>query len=199
MPRAYADHLPAAIVHQPYHHQLTQAGGMGCTGYQPSFHLAGGTLPEGLRLHADGRILGEPTRIEAGAATVRVATPCSETVQEWNWAVRGAPMLFVEPAEITLDSRNTTAAALVSSSWEGLTYSISTADGQPLPRWLRVRPKRGRTPPAGSPLTADQVALIAEPSLAPPGAVAELLIHTWRGSGPAALVVRFGPPAGKAD
>jgi len=200
LPQARAESLPAAIVHRPFHHQLAYTGGMNCTGYHPLFQLAGGALPEGVRLHPDGRVEGKPARIETGLAMVRVSTPCSEAMQEWGWTVRGAPMLFVEPAEIQLDSKSTQAAALVSASWHGLAYSITTADGGPLPPWLTVRPRRGKTPPEGSALTGDRLEISVEPSVAPPGAAAELLIYCWRGSDPARLTVRFGPsPGGRTN
>ena len=193
---ARGEPLPAAVVHRPYHHQLMTAGGMSCTGYQPTFQLAGGGLPEGLRLHADGRIAGEPAGAGKGSFAVRITTPCSERLEEWQWTVKGEPMLFVEPAELAFDAQATTATALVSGSWRGLAYSIATADGQPLPPWLRVRPRRGRTPPPDSPFTGDQLVVSVEPSLAAAGASARLLIHTWRGSEPAMLTVRFGPETG---
>ena len=199
LPQVSAESLPAAVVHQPYYHQLATAGGMSCTGYQPAFHLAGGTLAEGLRLQASGSITGEPTGIDSGSFVVRITTPCSEVLQEWNWTVRGAPMLFVEPADLTLDSRTTLATALVSASWHGLAYSITTIDGEPAPAWLKVRPRRGRTPPQGSSLTADPFAISVEPPLAPPGATAVLLIHTWQGSKPVKLTVRFAAAGAKVN
>jgi hypothetical protein len=199
LPQAYGEALPAAVVHQPYHHQLVSPGSTGCTGYQPVFQLTGGSLPGGLKLHADGRIGGEPLRVEAGSMTVRISTPCSDRAEEWEWSIQGAPMVFVEPGELTLDSRTTATTALVSASWPGLRYSVSMADGTPIPPWLRVRARKGRTPPQGSSLTADQLAISIEPSRAPPGAKADLLVHTWRGSEPAMLTVRFGPNPARND
>ena len=135
--------------------------------------------------------MGEPARIESGSVLVRIATPCSQVIQDWAWSVRGAPMLFVEPAEIALDSTATTATALVSASWHGLPYTITGAGGEQGPQWLRIRPRRGRTPHQGSGLTGDQLSISADPALAPSGAVAELWIHAWQGSAPAKLTVRF--------
>lgn len=196
-PAVYAESLPPAVVHQPYHHQLPAAGTLGCAGFQPLYHLLGGELPAGVRLEADGRLTGEPQRIESGALSVRVSTPCSERTTDWTWTVRGAPLLFVEPAEIVLDQSSSHATALVSSSWPGLAYSLTTASGSPLPAWLRAKPRRGRTPREGSALTGDRLELTVDASLAPPGAAVELLVHAWGGKEPAALTVRFGPSSGR--
>jgi hypothetical protein len=190
--RLYADPLPVAVVNRPYSHQLASSGGGVCTGYQPVFQMAGGALPEGLRLHTNGQIAGEPVRIDSGSIAVRITTPCSETLRDFEWAVRGEPILIVEPAELTLDSATPTAIALVSASWPGLAYTITSADGESAPAWLRVRPRRGRTPPPGSPLTGDRLSISIDPSLAPPGATARLLILAWQGCEQAELTIRFG-------
>lgn len=197
IPAVYAEPLPPAVVHQPYHHQLPVAGTLGCAGFQPLFQVAGGELPAGVRLESDGRLTGEPQRIESGALSVRVSTPCSERTSDWTWTVRGAPLLFVEPAEVVLDSSTSRATVLVSSSWPGLAYSLTTTDGSPLPPWLRAKPRRGRTPREGSALTGDRVELTVDASLAPPDAAVKLLVHAWGGKEPAALNVRFGPPSGQ--
>jgi len=196
-PLAYAETLPPAVAHQPYHHQLPASGTLGCAGFQPHFQLVGGQLPPGISLESDGRLTGEPRRIESGAFTAGISTPCSRHTTDWEWSVRGAPLLVVEPAEITLTGAAPQATALVSSSWPGLAYSITTSTGGPLPPWLRARPRRGRTPREGSALTGDRLELIADPSLAPPEASVQLLIHSWQGKDPATLTVRIGPPTGR--
>lgn len=192
LPAVYAESLPPAVVQQPYHYQLPASGTLGCAGFQPLFQLAGGELPPGVRLEADGRLTGEPHRIESGALSVKVSTPCSERTIDWTWTVRGAPLLFVEPAEITLDSSASPATVLISSSWPGLAYSLTTASGSPLPPWLRAKPRRGRTPREGSALTGDRLELTVEASLAPPDATVKLLVHAWGGKEPAELTVRLG-------
>lgn len=190
--RIHAEALPPAVVNRPYSHQLAAASSGACTGYQPVFTLVSGALPAGVRLHADGRVAGEAARIESGAIAVRIATPCSEAVRDFGWAVRGEPILTVEPAELTLDSATLKATALVSASWPGLAYTITAAGGQPSAAWLSVRPRRGRTPPPGSSLTGDRLSISIDPASAPPGATARLLIHTWQGCEPAELTVRYG-------
>lgn len=192
---AWAATAPLMIIHRPYTHQLPFSGASGCTGYQPRFRLAGGELPEGVGLTPDGRLMGEAVRIASGVVTVRVETPCSASEMEWNWTVRGAPLLAVEPSEIVLAGKGGEAGALVSSSWPDLAYTVSNAAGGPLPPWLRVRPRRGRTPAGGSALTGDQLVLAALPALAPPGARAELLVHAWQGSEPVRITVRLAPAA----
>ena len=193
LPAASAATLPAMVIHRFYHHQLPFAGASGCAGYQPRFLLAGGELPEGVRLTLDGRVTGEAVRIASGTAAVRVETPCSCGEREWSWTVRGAPVLDIAPPEIVLDRGRREATALVSSSWRDLAYTVSNAAGGPLPAWLKVRPRRGRTPAEGSALTGDRLLLVAVPELAPPGARAELLVHSWQASEPVPLSVRFGP------
>ncbi|MBN8730099.1 MAG: hypothetical protein J0L64_06115 [Acidobacteria bacterium] len=118
-------------------------------------------------------------------------------MSDWAWTVRGAPLLFVEPAEIVLDSSASHAAVLVSSSWPGLSYSITTNTGGPLPLWLKAKPRRGRTPRQGSALTGDRLELTADASLAPPDAAVKLLVHAWGGKEPVTLTIRFGPPSGR--
>jgi hypothetical protein len=193
-PMVYAERLPPAVVHQPFQHLLPAEGALGCTGFQPVFLLAGGELPSGVRLERDGRITGEPVRVASGSFSVKVTTPCSERVSDWEWTVRGAPMLFVEPAEISLSSAASQGSVLVVSSWPGLAYSVTTRSGAPLPPWLRACPRRGRTPREGSALAGDRLELIADPSLAPPDVSVQLVIHAWNGKDPALLTVLFSSP-----
>lgn len=163
-----AEPLPAAILHREYAHPLRGPGAPGCLFNQPVWRILSGALPPGLRLESSGRILGLPTSPGLFRFTTLDQTVCGGGARDWTLAVRGAPILAAEPREIELDSGET-AFLTVDASWRDLPYSALSASS-----WLHLRPERGRTPPEGSVLAGDRVAVRASQA-----GETEIILSAW--------------------
>jgi hypothetical protein len=163
-----AEPLPAAILQREYAHPLHSPGAPGCLFNQPVWRILSGALPAGLRLDSSGRLAGLPTSPGLFRFTTLDQTLCGGAVRDWTLAVRGAPILAAEPREIELTSGET-AFLTVDASWRDLPYSARSASP-----WLRLRPERGRTPPEGSVLAGDRVAVLASQA-----GEAEIVLSAW--------------------
>lgn len=175
--------LPVAILHEPYSPEPIQvAGGGGCTQNFVAVSVARGDLPEGIWLSQAGYFSGTPVQEGVYVFYVRASNGCQSVVREFTLRVNGAPILSasVERLEFVYSYGGALPAAQqvrISSNWTNLRYGVEAVRAP----WLVLRPLRGATPPAGSGLAADTVAVSIDPERLAPGNYRGLIKATaWR-------------------
>jgi hypothetical protein len=127
-----------------------------------------------------------------------VGNGCSSRTRTIELEVTGKPILQASPDQITFTTTVTAQnpaprAVLVSSTWPDLPYRVEKQNAD----WLEVNLTSGRTPPANSALTGDDVTLTALPSKLKPGTYRGALVFSTPGGAnvqtiPVVLVVRSG-------
>jgi hypothetical protein len=147
------------------------------------FFLESGSLPRGVHTTDEG-LGGTPK--EKGMFRFRIAARniCASSVREFELLVTARPILRAFPEEIAITVPAADAPAtdtmLISSTWPGLPYEVSTPDGA----WLKLQPVRGITPEQGSALSGDRVLVQVNPKDLSPGVHhGTIIVSAWRASG----------------
>jgi hypothetical protein len=131
-------------------------------------YLASGSLPRGLRTTDDG-LGGVPSEMGTFRFLIGARNTCAATTRAFQLLVTGRPVLRAVPDRIEFtvspDGPADSQIALISSTWPGLPYTLSTPDGS----WLTLRQAGGATPEPGSAFTGDRATVTAIPLKLAPG------------------------------
>lgn len=184
--------LPAAILNRPYRQDPLIVGGGGrCTQNNPSFQLATGQLPAGMRLTASGYLEGTPTSVGTYDFSVRVANACNSITRSFSVRVDGRPIFVLSEDSIELDYVVNTplpaaASFLISSTWNDMPYSAEASGSD----WLIISPLAGRTPTSDSPLKGDRVSVSIDPTKLAPGTYRAVIhVTAWDATNQPAITV----------
>ncbi len=159
--------LPRAMRGVPYDAIIRTVVDGRCPASDVELSMASGALPAGLHLISTG-ISGVPREMGHFHFAVRAENQCRWVIQEYDLAVTGRPLLVVSPDRIAFEFHEGDAApqrkqVLVSGAWPDLAYEAAG-----LKPWLKLAPLAGRTPPDGSPLGGDELAIeVSAADLAP--------------------------------
>ncbi len=184
--------LPWAILHSAYHLPIETRTDPRCPEAEIVFTLAAGRLPEGLEIGLDG-IHGTPRQPGTFRFTLRAANGCAQSTRALALVVTGKPILRVDFEELVFAHQSgvpdpPARSLLVSSSWPELPYAVNSGACP----WLKFAQAEGRTPPAGSALTADAVWVRVLPHDLTPGKYScNLVISTWRAANAPVVRVRL--------
>ena len=160
--------LPRAIQGLVYDGPVRVSVDGRCPNGNVGLFLAGGSLPRGLRT-TDHGIGGVPTEMGVFRFSIGARNTCAATTRAFRLLVTGRPVLRAVPERIEFtvspDSPPDSQIALISSTWPGLAYTLSTPDGA----WLTLRQAAGATPEPGSAFTGDRATVTAIPMKLAPG------------------------------
>jgi hypothetical protein len=180
--------LPRAIQGLVYSASIHVSVNGQCPSGNVGLHLASGSLPRGLRTTDDG-LGGVPTEMGDFRFLIEARNTCASTTRAFQLLVTGHPILRATPErfEFTVlpDSVPDSQIALISSTWPGLAYTLSTPDGS----WLTLRQAQGTTPEAGSAFTGDRATVTAIPRMLAPGVHRGTLIVSARDADPIKIEV----------
>jgi hypothetical protein len=134
LPRAIAGLQYIATIHTSVDGQCP-AGNVG-------LYLAAGSLPRGLRITSDG-LAGVPAEMGTFQFSIGARNSCVDTARELKLLVRGRPVLRAAPERLefsaSADGSPVAQTLLISSTWPGLAYTLSTPDDS----WLTLRQVEG--------------------------------------------------------
>ncbi len=151
-----------------------------CPSGNVGLFLSGGSLPRGLRLTYDG-LAGVPTEMGTFRFSIGARNSCVDTTRELELLVTGRPILRAVPEHLEFtaspDSPPVTQTLLISSTWPGLAYSLSTPEDS----WLTLRQAEGTTPEQGSAFTGDRATVTVLPlKLAPGIHHGRIIVSAWQ-------------------
>jgi len=172
--------LPRAIQGLVYSADISTSVDGQCPSGNVGLFLAGGSLPRGLRTTGSG-IAGVPMEMGIFRFWIGARNMCASTTRAFELLVTGRPILQAVPERIDFtvspDGQPDGQTVLISSTWPGLPYSLSTPDGS----WLKLRQAQGTTPEAGSGFTGDRATVTAIPlKLAPGVHHTTVIVSAWR-------------------
>jgi hypothetical protein len=172
--------LPPAIQGLAYSANVRTSVNGRCPAGNVSLFLADGSLPRGLRTTGEG-LAGVPQEMGLFRFWIGARNNCTTTTREFHLLVTGRPILRAAPKRIEFrvspDSPPEGQTLLVSSTWPGLPYTLSSPDGS----WLILRQAEGTTPEAGSALTGDRASVVSIPRKLAPGVHhGTVTVSAWR-------------------
>ena len=184
-PAILTSELPWAAAGAPYSVSIETLADPRCMeGGGVTLSVVEGELPHGFDLRGSG-IQGVAMEIGTYDFVLRAATVCGATARRLSLVVNGRPILRATPDKLVFDYRSGAAdppeqTILVSGTWPAMPYSVSARNRA---EWLRCTPSSGATPPGGSALSADSVAIRVHPGGKPPGIYEEQVrVAAWGGA-----------------
>ena len=162
-----------------YDGRIETAGDGRCPGGDVELSLVSGALPSGLHLAAAG-ISGVPGATGYFHFVIRAANQCRWAIQKFDLSVTTRPLLVVSTDWISFvfeegDTTPQRKSVKVSAGWPDLAYTASAQKA-----WLKLAPLTGRTPPAGSPLSGDELAIeVSAANLAPGSYSTKVDLSAW--------------------
>jgi hypothetical protein len=181
--------LPRAILDVDYSAAIQTSADGSCPTGNVGMALENGSLPRGLRITSVG-IEGIPKELGAFRFRIRAGNTCASVVRNFELQVVARPVLRAVPEKVEFsvlaDDLPQSSTSLVSSTWTGLPYTLSTPDSP----WLKVRQAVGSTPESGSALNGDGVIVSVVPRLLPPGIYRRTItVSAWQADAIAIEVV----------
>ena len=172
--------LPPAIEGLDYSATIRTSVDGQCPSGNVGLFLAAGSLPHGLRITCDG-LSGVPTEMGAFRFSIGARNSCVDTTRNLELLVTGRPILRAVPEHLEFtaspDSPPVAQTSLISSTWPGLPYTLSTPEDS----WLTLRQAQGTTPQSGASLTGDRATVAAVPlKLAPGIHHTRVIVSAWR-------------------
>ena len=172
--------LPRAVAGLEYSTTIRTSVDGQCPAGNVGLFLAGGSLPHGLRTTSDG-LAGVPMKTGTFRFSIGARNSCANTVREFELLVTGRAILRVVPEHLeftaSADSPPVAQILLISSTWPGLPYTLSTPEDS----WLTLRPAEGTTPQPGSALTGDRATIAAiAMKLAPGIHHGRVIVSAWQ-------------------
>jgi hypothetical protein len=172
--------LPRAIGGRQYSATIRTSVDGQCPAGNVGLFLAGGSLPPGLRITYDG-LAGVPTKLGAFRFSIGARNSCVNTTREFELLVTGRAILRVVPEHleftVSADSPPLAQTVLISSTWPGLPYTLSTAADS----WLTLRQAEGTTPQPGAIFAGDRATVAAIPMKLAPGVHhSRVIVSAWQ-------------------
>jgi hypothetical protein len=167
--------LPRAIQGLQYVATIRASVDGQCPAGNVGLFLAAGSLPRGLRITSDG-LAGVPTEKGTFRFSIGARNSCVNTARELELLVTGRPILRSVPEHLeftaSADGSPVAHTLLISSTWPGLAYSLSTPDDS----WLSLRQAEGTTAFAG-----DRATVAAIPTKLAPGIHhSRVIVSAWQ-------------------
>jgi hypothetical protein len=175
-----SEDLPRAIPGFDYSAAIqTSVDGLCPTG-NVGLSVVSGSLPRGLRTTDEG-IAGVPKEMGVFRFQLRAGNTCASVIRQFELLVTARPILRAVPEKIefsvSADGAPQSDTILISSTWTGLPYTVSTPNGG----WLKLRQSVGSTPEYGSALSGDRVTVTVVPRELPPGVYrASITVAAWQ-------------------
>lgn len=180
--------LPRAIQGLAYGVTIRTSVDGRCPSGNVGLFLVAGSLPRGLQT-TDSGIAGVPSEMGAFKFSVGAHNPCASTARAFQLLVTGRPILRAIPDRIEFtvspDGQPAAQIVLISSTWPGLPYALSTPDNS----WLMLRQADGATPEAGSAFVGDRASVTIIPTKLAPGVHQVTLIVSARQASPVTIEV----------
>lgn len=172
--------LPRAIQGLGYSAEIRTSVDGQCPSGNVGLFLAGGSLPRGLRT-TDSGLAGVPMEMGLFRFRIGARNMCASTIRGFELLVTGRPILLAIPdrVEFTVspDAQPAAQTVLISSTWPGLPYTLSTPDNS----WLTLRQTEGITPEAGSAFLGDRATVTVIPTKLAPGIHhGRIILSAWR-------------------
>src|ERR1035438_7950989 len=160
--------LPRAILGLGYSANIRTTVDGQCPSGNVGLFLAAGSLPRGLRT-TDSGLAGVPMEMGIFRFWIGARNMCASTTRGFDLLVTGRPILRAIPERIEFtvspDSQPVGQTVLISSTWPGLAYALSTPDSS----WITMRQAEGTAPQAGSAFIGDRATVTAIPLKLAPG------------------------------
>ncbi len=174
------EELPRAIQGYGYSASIRTSVDGRCPNGTLGLFLASGSLPRGLRTTDEG-LAGIPQEMGLFRFWIGARNTCSCTTRAFELLVTGRPILSAVPERIEFtiaaDRPPESQTVLITSTWPGLPYTLSTPDAS----WLKLRQALGTTPEQDSALTGDRATLEVVPGKLPPGVHhGTVTVSAWR-------------------
>lgn len=172
--------LPRAIGGRQYSATIRTSVDGQCPVGNVGLFLAGGSLPPGLRITYDG-LAGVPTEMGTFRFSIGARNSCVNTTREFELLVTGRAILRAVPEHLeftaSVDSPPVAQTVLISSTWPGLPYTLSTPEDS----WLTLRQAEGTTPQPGAALAGDRATVAAIPMKLAPGIHhSRVIVSAWQ-------------------
>jgi hypothetical protein len=172
--------LPRAIQGLVYSADIRTSVDGHCPSGNVGLFLAAGSLPRGLRITEAG-LAGVPMEMGIFRFWIGARNMCASTSRAFELLVTGRPILRAIPDRIEFtvspDSQPVGQTVLISSTWPGLAYALSTPDSS----WITMRQAEGTTSEAGSAFIGDRATVTAIPlKLAPGVHHTTVIVSAWR-------------------
>jgi hypothetical protein len=173
------EELPRAIQGAQYETSIRTSLDGRCPAGNVALFVASGALPRGLHTTEDG-LAGVAHEMGLFRFWIGARNTCASSIRVYELLVTGRPILQAVPEEIAFtvspDSPPVSQTSLISSTWPGLPYRLSSVDS-----WLTLQQGRGTTPDEGSALTGDRATVVAIPKKLAPGVYhGTVIVSAWR-------------------
>jgi hypothetical protein len=173
------EELPRAIQGAQYETSIRTSVDGRCPAGNVALFVASGALPRGLHTTEDG-LAGVPREMGLFRFWIGARNTCASTIRVYELLVTGRPILQAVPEKIAFtvspDSQPVSQTSLISSTWPGLPYRLSSPDS-----WLTLQQARGTVPEEGSALMGDRATVIAIPKKLAPGVYhGTVIVSAWR-------------------
>jgi hypothetical protein len=167
--------LPPAIAGLQYIATIRTSVDGRCPAGNVGLYLAAGSLPRGLHITSDG-LAGVPAEMGTFRFSIGARNSCVDTARELKLLVTGRPVLRAAPERLeftaSADGSPVAQTLLISSTWPGLAYTLSTPDDS----WLTIRQAEGAAAFAG-----DRATVAAIPTKLAPGIHhSRVIVSAWQ-------------------